>query len=232
MKIHRFIISANLAIGSFDVLDKDLIHQWNKVLKFKVKDKINLIDNTGREFEAEIDQYLSSLVKINVIKLVKDSKLNKKEVILYCAILKKDNLELVCQKATEIGVAKIVPVITSRTVKFNFKKDRILRIIKEATEQSGGLFMPEFLEPVNFIDVINDSGFDTRLFFDVNQTEVYKPINLPEGKIALMVGPEGGWSDEEVNLALAKKWTPISLGEKTLRAETAAIIASYLAVNF
>jgi 16S rRNA (uracil1498-N3)-methyltransferase len=153
------------------------------------------------------------------------------QAILYCAVLKKENFELVVQKATEIGVAKIVPVITERTVKLGINMERLHKIIVEACEQSGRGFLPEIVEPMKLEFALKGAeSNDANLFFHFSKTKISASDKI-SGQVGLFVGPEGGWSDEEVNLAKDHNCKIVSFGDNVFRAETAAIIASYLGVK-
>ena len=149
--------------------------------------------------------------------------------VLYCAILKRENFELVVQKATEIGVREIVPLITQRTVKLDIKEERLRKIITEAAEQSGRGRVPMLRQAMSFADALADAQRnDANFFFDISDVIVEEGAIGDAMRRGLFVGPEGGWSYEEVLAARAAGCHIISLGALTFRAETAAIIASYL----
>jgi 16S rRNA (uracil1498-N3)-methyltransferase len=153
---------------------------------------------------------------------------HESRVVLYCAVLKKANFELVAQKATEIGVAGIVPVITGRTVKLDVKLERLNKIAREAAEQSGRLAPPIISPPMDFTEAIESVSSAHALWCDQGSGDSILSVQLPRsGGIAIFIGPEGGWSERERELAGERNMTKVSLGALTLRAETAAIVAAY-----
>jgi len=182
-------------------------------------------DGKGNEAEGKIILINKDLIQASKISVKENIPEINKQVILYCAILKKENFELVCQKATEVGVSKIIPVISERTIKLGLKEERLKMIIKEAAEQSGRVIIPELGEPIDFSDAVV-SAMGIRIIFDPDG-EVMGKVN-DEKEVSIMIGPEGGWSDVEIKKTIEQGWRIASLGDLTLRAETAAIIASYL----
>src|SRR5688572_22987985 len=136
MKIHRFIIHATVENGEAVVTDANIVQQIKKVLKLRVGEKVILGDGNMNEVLGEIYE-VGKAIKLKVLEEQKNENEPKNSVILYCSILKKENFEQVCQKATEVGVREIVPLVTARTVKLDVKTDRLQKIIREAAEQSG-----------------------------------------------------------------------------------------------
>lgn len=234
---NRFYITQQLPNtgGEINISDKDLLKQITAVLRMKQGDKIFLFDGSGDEAETEITEISKNSCCVSVIKKLSNESEPSVFVSLYCAILKKENFELVAQKAVEVGVSRIVPIITERTIKLNLNKERILKIIKEAAEQSGRAILPELSEPMKFSGAAAEaSNVSTNLFFDITGKSFFHlDIGCLSGKINIFIGPEGGWSQTELVAAQAAKFTIASLSPSlTLRAETAAITASYMAVNF
>lgn len=235
MKIHRFIGNFKLKIGVLKLEDGELFNQFRNVLKLKAGEKVIIGDGKGNEGISEIKEYGKDSVTIEVAEISVNQNETDRHVILYCAVLKKENFELVVQKATEVGIKEIVPIITARTVKLDIRKDRLEKIIKEASEQSGRGIVPILHDPSDFDKAVE--GIDknsTNLFFDAsgmnlsdlgpNTYNLLKPISV-------WVGPEGGWTPEEVESAKNSDFRVITLGKTTLRAETAAIVGTYLIVH-
>jgi 16S rRNA (uracil1498-N3)-methyltransferase len=150
-----------------------------------------------------------------------------KEITLYLSILKRENFELAVQKATECGIGRIVPLLTEHTVKTGLKMDRLMKIAKEAAEQSGRGKVPLISEPKTFVDAVRDSVRQKNYFFDIGARESFTPKS--KEACGIWVGPEGGWGGKERMLAGDRKFIFTSLGPRVLRAETAAIVASFLA---
>lgn len=221
MKIHRFI--AELGAGN-TLTDRELVRQIRKVLKLEPGETICISDGRGADYEGVIEKIDTDTVYLNNI-TKKESLMPKKNVTLYCAILKKENFELVCQKATELGVTKIVPIITQRTIKQGLKVDRLKKIIKEASEQSGLSQIPILSEALTFSDAIAESLKENEktFLFDKSGLDIKNTFK----SIGLFVGPEGGFTDDEILHAKNLHIEVGSLGITTLRGETAAIVATY-----
>lgn len=239
MKLHRFFIKFNIASLDLKITDEELINQIKNVLRLTKGDKVLIFNGEGDQVEGEIQNLNTHFIDLklmnkNVIKLGKAP-----NVTLYCSVLKKENFEIVVQKATEIGINKIVPIITERTVKLKLRNDRLNKIIKEAAEQSGRINIPEFCEPINYEDAVNYSRKENKIntLFDASgkTLKIDKNddvmSNDKQKNIGIFIGPEGGWSNAEIEISKESGFEIISLGETVLRAETAAIVASFIAVR-
>jgi 16S rRNA (uracil1498-N3)-methyltransferase len=225
MKVHRFITTVKE--GSI-LEDKEVVHQIRKVLKLLPEEHIQISDGHGRDIEGTIERidknriYLKNIAPIAPI-------FPKKKVTLYCALLKKENFEVVCQKVTELGVTQIVPIITSRIIKQGFKEERIQKIIREATEQSGLSRVPTFSAAQNFKDAIlaSKENNDETILFDRSG----KSSKATKDTIGIFIGPEGGFTEEEILFAKENGATVVTLGNTVLRGETAAIVGSFWALE-
>ncbi|HZZ99719.1 MAG TPA: RsmE family RNA methyltransferase [Candidatus Paceibacterota bacterium] len=229
MKIHRFIGGFSLRPGRLDISEEEISHQiWN-VLKLRPGEHVMLCDGEGSEAEGVLLERNGSGASVELGSVTQNKNEPANKVSLYCAILKKENFELVCQKATETGVAEIIPVITERTVKLNFRADRGEKIIREAAEQCGRGRLPALLEPMGFEEALERSrSAQRRVMMDATGSA---GTAEPAQTAAIFIGPEGGWTEAELALASSAGLKTVSLGSRTLRAETAAIIAVYLAAN-
>lgn len=225
---HRFIGKFPLEVKQFWIADQGLTHQVREVLRLLPGEEIILSDGKNLEARAEIVSFDKEAVEVRILEVLTGSAEPGTKVILYLAILKKENFELVAQKAVEVGVSKIVPIITGRTVKFGIRRDRLEKIIKEAAEQSGRTLLPELGEETDFKDAVAEAGENKlNVFFNIGE----KQLNLPKGirgkTIGIFIGPEGGWDELEMKSAKSAKFVPAGLGKLTLRAETAAIVGVY-----
>ncbi len=231
MKLHRFIGQFDLSTKHLIVEDVELASQLAKVLRLKSGDEVVLCDGKGNEAKAVIRSLRAMSVSFNLGEMESAESEPKRDVALHCSILKRENFELVAQKATEIGARKIVPILSDRTVKQDLKADRLVRIIKEAAEQSGRVRLPVLEAPRSLHDALEDGkGYDERFFFHLGG-EPMEEQKMSGSSAAIYIGPEGGWDESEVALAKESGCSIVSLGSLTLRAETAAIIATYLAVH-
>lgn len=231
MKIHRFIDpSFNLDNKQLTITDREIINQWKNVLRLAVGDNLILGDGNGYEAPGEIAKLAGDIAEVDLGDKILNHNEPERQVTLYCAILKKENFELVAQKAVEVGVTKIVPITTERTVKQNLRQDRLEKIAKEAAEQSGRGIIPEIAPITDFKTAVAEAvDLGPTFIFDLNTTEKFNGTSLPITN--LFIGPEGGFTEKEIALAKEAGATIASLGPLTLRGETAAIVASYLAVS-
>ncbi len=234
MKTHRFFADFQLDKKQIRLTDKELLNQFKNVLRLKTGDKIMLADGRLNEAEAQIKSISKDFVEIEIIKISKNENEPAVHVILHVSILKKENFEWVVQKATEIGIKEIAPIVSKRTVKLSLRQDRLEKIIKEAAEQSGRGIVPVLREPLGFKKALEYAKQnDDNLFFDSSGVIIHdsKFMIHDSRRIGAWIGPEGGWDEEELRLAKENGFKIVSLGKLTLRAETAAVIASYLVLH-
>lgn len=229
MKLHRFFIEQNLPKeGAFTLHQQELFNQIKKVLRLLPKEKVVLFNRDGHE-------YLSSIVsfegKEGIVFQIEQREENKvslsREISLFFSILKKDNVEWIIQKGTELGVSHFIPVISARSEKKDINIERAKKIILEATEQSGRPVPPTINEVIKLEEVFG--VFHEPLFVFEKGSEALSKQDLKDvSQIGILIGPEGGWTKEELSLFENRKATFRSLGSTTLRGETAAIVASAL----
>ncbi len=261
---HRFFIERFSEKGTTLALP-DLVHQIGRVLKLRVGEEVVLWTGDGVEYIFAIEKISAKDVRGRVVGVEENTREPDVSVTLYCAILKRENFELVCQKATEVGISAIVPLITERTVKVNINQSRLKKIVQEAAEQSGRARIPVLCDAISFSEALKRVEKDgTNLFFDVSSQNSQEPplvsavlgageerskaymeirCRVPQpsnnemchqrrfSQVNLFIGPEGGWTDTERVNAMKAGLQFRSLGSLTLRAETAAIVASYIAVQ-
>lgn len=231
MRLHRFFISAPMPKeGDFTIADENLLNQWRNVLRMSAGDKIVIFDGSGNESLCEFRTLEKKSATLAVLER-KAGLVHAREVTLFMALIKKDNFELVLEKATELGVARIVPVLCARSEKKGVNRERSEKILREAAEQSGRATVPVLDNIVLVQDIFKKYTmpavvFDprgrksAREFFTTNNT----------APISILVGPEGGFTDEELSFFKTNKISILTTGSTILRAETAAIVALSLAL--
>jgi 16S rRNA (uracil1498-N3)-methyltransferase len=215
------------------------------VLRLHSGDEIYVFDGAGREFLCVVQSIARDSVELSVIAEVEparpESPLN---LTLAIVLLKGEKFDLVIQKATELGVKRIVPLDSERAdMRLRDSADahnritRWRRIAREAAKQSGRALVPEVAAPLtfNFLLMMAAVGEKksqpnvTRLMFSERDgrslSEATNSVAGQPAEIVALVGPEGGWTDEEIEVALEGGWEIVTLGGRTLRAETAAIVA-------
>lgn len=227
MRRHRFIGNFDFSSSQIKISNPEMVYQWRRVLRLTPADEVILVDqNSLQEAVAKIISFLPDSVVVEIVSTKHLDTESDKQINLYCAVLKKENFELVVQKATECGVTKIIPLITERTVKQNIKLERLQKIATEACEQSGRGQVPIIEEVQNF-NLLDMPGDSHSVYFFSTEAEAGS-ATFPEdlNEVNIFIGPEGGWTEQEIAQAKAKKWHIVSLGSRILRAETAAIVAT------
>jgi len=228
MKIQRFFIKESIAPEkTVEVFDKDLAHQIRKVFRKREGDIVGLLDNSGKGFEASVSDFGKDSVSFDVSNVSLNCFVPEKELWIYVCIPKKDKFELVVEKATELGVSHIVPVLSERTEKQNINIERIERIIKEASEQSERGKLPVLHESIEIENIPEDIcvlHMEGKSFAD---------SGIKEKKIVkVLIGPEGGLGEKDFSVFKEKNIEIVSLGKQVLRAETASIaICSLILLN-
>lgn len=238
MKLHRFIGDYDFSKSEVEIIDPQIIKQIKAVLRLEKGELIILSDGKGNNAEVSITSLSLNKIVGTINKVDKKIK-SKRKVFLYLAVLKKENFEIAVQKAVEAGVSEIIPVITERTIKTGLNIERLKKIILEASEQSGRSFVPTLSPILNFKDAI-EKGKDAeeKIIFtppcvenkDHRENEFYTP-NKEAENISIFIGPEGGFANKEIKEAMNAGYITASLGHLTLRAETAALIATYRATK-
>jgi len=235
MRQDRFFINSKIKVGKATIVDKEIAFQLKKVLRKKRGDKIFIFNNEQTEATAKIENILNEKIDINILEIYQNKNEPFLYVRLYCSILKKNNFEWMVQKTTEIGVKEIIPLVCGNTVKLGLNSIRLRKIIKEAAEQAGRGVIPLLREPLSFQEALYSSqSSDLKIIFDKGGESINTLKSLKEIKptnLSIFIGPEGGWKKEEIELAKKEEMKVINLGKLTLRAETAALIASFLVVN-
>ena len=232
MRLHRFILDVDLSQARLTVSDREVTNQVINVFRMAAGDAFVICDGKGREATVEIVE-ADKIVVVDVGEQRAVDAESATKTILYCAMLKRENFELVVQKTTESGVAEIVPIVTSRTVKLGAKLDRLEKIAREAAEQSGRGIVPTVHEPMSLKAAIAHAAGNARnVVFELGApTLELGSWNLELPAVGLFIGPEGGWDEQEVEQLRAAGYHVAGLGPRVLRAETAAIVAVFLAAS-
>jgi 16S rRNA (uracil1498-N3)-methyltransferase len=229
MKLHRFYLPNTDLTHEFWMDDAGLFHQWSKVLRFEVGRELVLFNDKREERLYRIERYGDNAVKLALL-TEREPQVPKRELYLCFALLKKDKNEWVLQKATELGVRHFIPLLTERTEKTGFDVERAEKIVIEASEQCGRTDIPRVREPLTVETLLKELKGKAELFV----AEQGSPSEISNIKyqisqpLAVLIGPEGGWSDGEKQLFQDHQLKHLGLSDFTLRAETAAIAAATL----
>lgn len=228
--LRRVYTEKKISTGEFVFRNKDKTHHVSKVLRLKEGNDLLLFNPESGEFLATIKSAHKSEIHLDVKKFIR-KKSESRSVTVAFAPIKPDRTRFLIEKCTEIGCTKFVPVITQRTIVKKLNEDKIHAYIIGAAEQSGRVSVPSVEEAVSLKNFLAENK--TKILF-CDEQENAQAISKPkvDTDIVVLVGPEGGFSEEERKmLHLNKNVIPVTLGENILRAETAAIVALAYAVK-
>ena len=218
--------------NSTNLLSKEHTHYVVNVMRLKRGSIINFFNIEG-EWESEIVFLEKERVEVKFLKKVKEPQ-KKNKIELAICLVKKNPMEIILQKATELGVSKIIPIISERTEVKELNYDRAKKITIEATEQSNQMLPPEILEAIKLKDFLKNLKDTTKLLFaDVNSNDNLSVEKLKNFKsLCILIGPEGDFSPSERQFILSfSQVVPFTISKNILRSDTAAISAISL-VNF
>lgn len=226
----RLFVPGPLADGVAVSIEGPQAHYLGKVMRVAEGDAVVLCDDRTGEWAARV----SAVSKRDVV-LIPETRLRPREEVpdfmLCAALLKKPNFDLVLEKATELGVRRIQPLIARRCVADKLNPERARAIVIEAAEQCARTALPELAEPAKLDALLRDWPTDRALFFadETGGEPAAATFAAHAGPAALLVGPEGGFDDAERTAVRAlPQARAISLGPRILRGETAAIAATAL----
>tara|TARA_B100001250_G_scaffold263268_1_gene226871 strand:- start:42 stop:767 length:726 start_codon:yes stop_codon:yes gene_type:complete len=225
----RLYFSKELKANLISSLSAEQSHYIKNVMRLKPGDTISLFNSINGEWRAKIVNHNKENTEFKVEKLINHKK-SENDLWLAFSPIKKNPLDMMIQKTTELGVQKFIPILSERTVVREINSQRIKKIIVEASEQSNRISVPEIknLEPLkNFLNKFPNEG--SLIFCDINSDKRdLKNIlsKKKQGPVCILIGPEGDFSEKERQLIIEKKEIfSLSLANNLLRAETAAIAA-------
>jgi 16S rRNA (uracil1498-N3)-methyltransferase len=220
-------------------LKGEVAHQISRVLRLRLGDDILLLDGRGYEYNVKLAEFGKAELWGNLTgKRLVDTE-PAHHVTLYMALLNKsDKFEWALQKCTELGASRFVPVVAERSVTSSGRGERWERIIQEAAEQSGRAFIPELTEPLTLLEALQEdadlikttqgSGHISiipSLGEDISLAKALSHLDASEGSVHIFIGPEGGFTQDELNAADDSGVLRVTLGPRVLRSETAAVAA-------
>ena len=234
----RFFISdANLKVDQFFILKGKSHRKLSKVLRLGLGSDIFLFNNTGFEFVAKIVEIQNQSTKLFIIKKIKIEKRDNSHISIALGIMKGKRFEWSLQKLTEMGVNTIIPLFSERCIYPSISKskcERWQKIIEEASRQCGRVNLPKLEIPTKFENVIESSSKDyLKLILDPSSAHSLNKI-LSSSKLnqsLILIGPEGGWTQKEMQTAQNKGFEAITLGPSILRSETAPLVITVLLQN-
>ncbi len=217
----RLFFNESLYINLKSKLDKTQSHYIHKVMRIKEGQNFSLFNQSG-EFEAKVENIIKGIVEFSVEKKLRSAD-NPTEIWLAFTPIKLNYLNLMIQKATELGVTRFIPLLSERTVVRKINEKRVKKIIVEASEQSNRLNLPILDKLKNFEEFLKENIDTTILFGDLNSDN--KKIDIKSDEpICVLIGPEGDFSIKEREIIYKmKNIIPININKNILRSETAAI---------
>jgi 16S rRNA (uracil1498-N3)-methyltransferase len=230
MSVHRFHVP-EAAPGARITLPEHSAHHARDVLRLRPGAAVRVFDGAGAEFDAELDSVSRQGVSARITGRTPARPESPLTVVLAVSPLRGDRMELVIQKATELGVAEIRPVISMRTdaaarpALKGSRQERWDKVASGAAEQSGRAVVP-LVAPTTTLPALLGAPFDglKLLFLERSTPSPLSALPRPE-RVLMVVGPAGGWDDAEVEQATAAGFVTAGLGPRILRAETAALAA-------
>ncbi|MBB4124067.1 16S rRNA (uracil(1498)-N(3))-methyltransferase [Martelella radicis] len=228
-RLQRLYVEAGLAAGEAFEADRNQFHYLAHVIRAEEGTELLLFNGRDGEWLARISYPTRKKITLQPVEQTRPQPPLPDLTYLF-APLKVGRMDYMVQKAVEMGAGRIQPVMTQHVQGKPGKSDRLAANIIEAAEQCGVLAVPELLEPVKLADLLEGWEADRRLIFcdeaDEDQNPVTALQRVTEKKLALLIGPEGGFSDEERAMLRSRPFvTPIPLGPRILRADTAAVAA-------
>jgi len=264
MRLHRFYTTEKITVGKeLGINSDELANQVQNVFRLKVGDKIVIFNGTGFDYECKIDRFdkknkinSNSVIRLSILSSKRNNFSQVRKLFLGAAIIKKDNFEWIVEKATELGVTDIIPIVADRSEKKALNGERLKKIATEASEQSGRDTTPmvhaimglgsavsllkkensnvkilafhtcigsTYTEPT--FSTENGHTDEENNFFRMHRLNLDRKVTL-----AVFIGPEGGWSPEEIAMFHRENVTVVCLGPQILRTETAVVAALSMVV--
>lgn len=220
-----FYGSINNNIGYLE--GNEVIHA-SKVLRKRVGDKVFITNGTGDLAEGKILLMTKKSIEIAIESIQSSPKTNHLHIVV-APTKNNDRFEFFLEKATEIGIASITPIVSDRSERKKINPERMNKILVSAMKQSQNFHLPVLHPITSFKDfIIKDSStakYIAHCLEDDQKINELKPI---DGACTILIGPEGDFTEQEIKTALGNNFKPLSLGKSRLRTETAAIVATHL----
>ena len=230
MRITRFYFKGSLETGSIVKLQPDLIHYMIKVLRLRQRHQIKLFNNNEGEFLATIVAIDKNEISVSIDLQIREPAEDSVRFHIALSITRGERMDYAIQKSVELGVSSVTP-LNSQFSEVKIKNRKHLenklhhwrKIALNSSQQCGRLSLPQVREPRNLAEFIEETKDDTFIFLDTSGKKKLNELEFGRD-LHIVVGPEGGFSDEELTYA-SKKAEVITLGPRTLRSETAPIVA-------
>lgn len=233
MTLPLFFIEHHLPDQGIVDLQEETAKHVIQVLRMKVGEKLQLTDGKGNLFTTEIINDHKKSPQVKVLSSVIRQQCTAKLTVAISLVKNSNRFEWFLEKATEIGVNEIIPLICERTERQHFRSDRMKSILISAMLQSRQVWLPKLTGPVTFNDCIQQNRQLQKFIAHClpEQRQAFVHSVHKESDTIILIGPEGDFTQTEIELAIQNNFVPVSLGETRLRTETAGIVAVALARN-
>lgn len=247
MTSKRFFIKKSDLRSSTILLHEEEHHHLSRVARIKPEEKVWLFDEQGTSYLARVEEIRKNATRLSILEKL-DKVKPKVNITLAQALIKSKKMDIIIQKSTELGITNIIPVITTRVIvkveeKIQKKIERWNKIALEAVKQSQISFLPSILSPIPLKKLIEERHEEKKLLLSENRGKYLRDILIrnssselhieePPSSVLILVGPEGGWTEEEEKYILKHGYEAVSLGRQILRAETAALCSLALISHF
>ena len=230
MRVTRFYFKDSLETGSIVKLHHDLNHYVVRVLRLRPSDRIKLFNNNEGEFLGTIVSTEKDGISVSVDQQIRTPSEDSVRFHVVLSITKGERMDYAIQKSVELGVSSVTPLYSQFSEVKIRDKNRLgnklrhwKKVILNASQQCGRLSLPQLREPMNLPDLIEEVANDTFILLDASGSKSLHEVKFKRD-LYLGFGPEGGFSDEELRYT-SKRAEIITLGPRTLRSETAPIVA-------
>ena len=229
----RLYCNQKLSLNNIIVLNKTDTHYLKNVMRCKKNDQINLFNENDQEFYSKILEIKKYETILEIFELSTNTEIIN-DIFLIFSLVKKNKIDFIIQKATELGVRKIFPILTERSSIRDINPSRMVAIAKEASEQSNRISIPEISNLQTIQELLKNWDKNRSILYADEILKINKNLTILNRKnfvkSSLLIGPEGGFSPEENDMLKTYKYVfPISFGQTILRSDTAAIVGlSYL----
>lgn len=247
MTSKRFFIKKSDLRSSTILLHEEEHHHLSRVARIKPEEKVWLFDEQGTSYLARVEETRKDATRLSILEKL-DKVKPKVNITLAQALIKSKKMDIIIQKSTELGITNIIPVITTRVIvkveeKIQKKIERWNKIALEAVKQSQISFLPSILSPIPLKKLIEERHEEKKLLLSENRGKYLRDILIrnsgselqieePPSSVLILLGPEGGWTEEEEKYILKHGYEAVSLGRQILRAETAALCSLALISHF
>jgi 16S rRNA (uracil1498-N3)-methyltransferase len=239
-QLQRFFVDPRLINGSTITFSDPISHQIRQVLRMNLgRDQVVVLDGSGAAFLARLNGASGRMVTADIVEKLESRNEGSVDLTLCFSLTRREKVEWILQKCTEIGVNQFLPYVSERSVSRldsleENRKTRWQSIIREAAEQSERSRLPDLLEVLTFEEVLHKmGGLEQKLiaYEAADTSKTLRQLPLIQAPVVLLIGPEGGFSENEIENATNTGFQPFSLGKRIFRMETACIVASALVLD-